>query len=514
MFTPKNIEQLEKRGTTVQEIEKQLTFFQKGFPYTKLVRSASKSDGIEVFDIKQIDELLADYKTKTSGRNIVKFVPASGAASRMFKQLSEFRAAYKMGENNDALFEKKDPQSMFYFFENIRHFAFFDALKKQMELSGKCIETCLKNKNYNEILDALLLDSGLDYLNLPKGLLHFHSYADGVRTALEEHLVEGVGYAESDGTVKLHFTVSPEHLEKFQQLVEQILPKYETKYRVKYDISYSMQKPSTDTIATTLDNQPFLVENGDLLFRPGGHGALIENLNDLKGDLIFIKNIDNVTTDKNRMPTITYKKVIASHLIDLQSKAFEYLKELENTDISEERLTEIFHFSWKQLQISFQHFSSFSREEKRNVAIQKLNRPIRICGMVRNEGEPGGGPFWTKNSNNEISLQIVESSQVNPTNPQQQEVLQMASHFNPVDLVCGVRNYKGELFDLKNYIDPETGFISEKSFGDKTLKALELPGLWNGAMADWITVFVEVPIAVFSPVKTVNDLLRREHQNV
>ncbi|MCL2413556.1 MAG: DUF4301 family protein, partial [Bacteroidales bacterium] len=379
---------------------------------------------------------------------------------------------------------------------------------------GKCIETCLENKDYNEILDTLLLNSGLDYLNLPKGLLLFHKYKDSVRTALEEHLVEGVGYAESDGTVKLQFTVSPEHLEKFQHLVEQILPHYESKYRVRYNISYSVQKSSTDTIAVTMDNQPFLDENGNLLFRPGGHGALIENLSDLKGDLIFIKNIDNVTTDKNRMPTLTYKKVIASYLIDLQNKMFDCLKKLENTSISEELLTEIFHFSWKQLHIAFENFDSLSREEKRKLLIEKLNRPIRICGMVRNEGEPGGGPFWTQNTRGEISLQIVESSQIDPKNPQQQNLLKLASHFNPVDLVCGVRNYKGELFDLKKYIDQETGFISEKSSGGKMLKALELPGLWNGAMADWITIFVEVPIAVFSPVKTVNDLLRREHQNI
>jgi hypothetical protein len=514
MFTPQNLEQLEKREITTQEIEKQLAFFVKGFPYTKLVRSASKNDGIEAFDIKQIDELLANYKTKTAGRNIIKFVPASGAASRMFKQLSEFRAAYKPNQNNSALFEKKDPQSMHYFFENIREFAFFDTLKNVMKEAGKSLETCLEKEEYNEISDALLLNSGMDYMNLPKGLLLFHKYADSVRTALEEHLVEGSGYAASDGIVKLHFTVSPEHLEKFKQLVDQILPTYEAKYHVKYDISYSVQKPCTDTIAATLDNKLFLTESGDLLFRPGGHGALIENLNDLKGDLIFIKNIDNVTTDKNRVPTITYKKVIASYLIDLQNKTFDYLKKLENTDISEELLTEIFHFSWKQLLIAFNHFSSLPREEKRQILIQKLNRPIRICGMVKNEGEPGGGPFWTKNSKDEISLQIVESSQIDPKNPQQQDVSKMATHFNPVDLICGVRNYKGELFDLKSYIDPETGFISEKSLDGKTLKALELPGLWNGAMADWITIFVEVPIAVFSPVKTINDLLRREHQNI
>jgi hypothetical protein len=514
MFTQKNLEQLEKYGITPQDVEKQLAFFEKGFPYTKLIRSASKNDGIEVFDIKQIDELLANYKTKTAGRDIIKFVPASGAASRMFKLLSEFRAAFKPNQNNSALLEKRDPQSMYYYFENIREFAFFDELKKTMNDNGKSIETCLEKEDYNEILDVLLESSGMNYLNLPKGLLLFHKYADSIRTALEEHLVEGAGYATSDGLVKIQFTVSPEHLDDFKHLVNQILPTYETKYHVKYDISYSVQKSCTDTIAANLDNTLFLTDNGDLVFRPGGHGALIENLSDLKGDLIFIKNIDNVTTDKNRVPTITYKKVIASLLIDLQKQTFAYLKELENPDISDELLMEFFHFSWKELLIAFEHFSSWSREEKRDVLIKKLNRPMRVCGMVKNEGEPGGGPFWTKNSKNEISLQIVESSQINPNNPQQQDVLKMASHFNPVDLICGVRNYKGELFDLKNYIDHETGFISEKSQGEKTLKALELPGLWNGAMADWITVFVEVPIAVFSPVKTVNDLLRREHQNI
>jgi hypothetical protein len=513
MFTQNNLKQLEKRGITSQEVETQLEFFVKGFPFTKLVRSASKNDGIETFDVKQIDELLSNYKAKTAGRNIIKFVPASGAASRMFKQLCEFRDAYKPNKDNSVLFAKKDPNSMHYFFENIRSFAFYEDLKTTLEGNGDSVETCLEREDYNAILDALLSDFGMDYLNLPKGLLAFHQYSDGVRTALEEHFVEGAGYAASDETVKLHFTVSPEHLEKFKQLVAKILPMYETKFKVKYDISYSLQKPSTDTIAATFDNQPFLTESGDLLFRPGGHGALIENLNDLKGDLIFIKNIDNVTTDKNRVPTITYKKVIASYLIDLQNKMFDYLKMLENTDISEDTITDIFHFSWKQLHIAFNHFEDLSHEEKRQILIQKLNRPIRICGMVKNEGEPGGGPFWTENTKGEISLQIVESSQIDPKNPQQQDVLKMASHFNPVDLVCGVRNYKGELFDLKQYIDFETGFISEKSVGGKTLKALELPGLWNGAMADWITIFVEVPIAIFSPVKTVNDLLRREHQN-
>ncbi|MDR2906791.1 MAG: DUF4301 family protein [Bacteroidales bacterium] len=514
MFTEKNLQQLEKRGITEKDVSLQLDFFTKGFPFMKLVRSASKNDGIVVFDVKQIDDLLAHYQDKTNGRNIIKFVPASGAASRMFKQLCEFREAYKQGEDHVALFAKKDVNSMAYFFENIRQFAFFEDLKNVMERAGKSIEICLELKDYNAVLDALLLENGLDYLNLPKGLLAFHVYANTVRTALEEHLVEGAGYAASEGMVKLHFTVSSEHIDKFKQLVANVLSVYETKFNVKYDISYSVQKPSTDTVAATLDNQLFLTDGGDMVFRPGGHGALIENLNDLKGDLIFIKNIDNVTTDKNRMPTITYKKVIASYLIKLQNKTFEYLKRLEESDISDDVLTEIFHFSWKELLIAFDHFEDLSHDEKRKVLIQKLNRPMRICGMVKNEGEPGGGPFWTENTKGEISLQIVESSQIDPKNLQQQDVLKMASHFNPVDLICGVRNYKGELFDLKQYVDPETGFISEKSMGGKTLKALELPGLWNGAMADWITIFVEVPIAIFSPVKTVNDLLRREHQNV
>lgn len=513
MLTSKNIDQITRQGVSVSDIEKQLACFEKGFPFTKLVRSASKNDGIEVFDVKQIDALLDSYKTKKSGRVLLKFVPASGAASRMFKQLCEFRSAYKIGADNDALWVKKDANSMHYFFEHIRDFAFFDELKDKMEELGKSIETCLETEDYNTILDMLLEEKGLNYLNLPKGLLRFHCYTEGSRTALEEHLVEGAGYAESNGIVKLHFTVSPEHLTKFQQQVSKVLPIYESAFGVKYDISYSLQKGSTDTVAATLDNQLFRTEKGDLLFRPGGHGALIENLNDLKGDLIFIKNIDNVTTDRNRMPTITYKKVVASYLIDLQDKTFCYLKTLENPEITEDVLYEIFHFSWKQLQISFDHFEDLSPREKRDVLIRKLNRPMRICGMVKNEGEPGGGPFWTENTNGEISLQIVESSQIDPKNHQQQDILKTASHFNPVDLICGVRNYKGELFNLKNYVDEETGFISEKSSGSKTLKAMELPGLWNGAMANWITIFVEVPIAIFSPVKTVNDLLRKEHQN-
>ncbi len=512
MLSPKNLEQIKKRGITTAEIDRQLAFFAKGFPFTKLIRSASPKDGIVTFEDLQKKELLSNYEERTKGRDIVKFVPASGAASRMFKQLCEFRTAYANGESLEKLFAKKDSNSMWYFFENIRKFAFFEDLKAVMQNSGKSIESCLSEKDYNAILDALLEDSGLGYLNLPKGLLAFHPYGAHSRTALEEHLVEGAKYAVSNGCVKLHFTVSPEHLEKFKGLVALVSPSYEKEFGVKYDITYSVQKPSTDTVAATLNNEPFLTESGDLLFRPGGHGALIENLNDLNGDIIFIKNIDNVTTDQNREATITYKKLLASYLLELQEELFMYLKELENPNISDDLAVEIFHFAWKDLHIAFKDFQGFTAEDLRELLMPKLNRPIRVCGMVKNEGEPGGGPFWTENTQEEVSLQIVESSQIDAKDPQQQEVLKKASHFNPVDLVCGVRNYKGEQFDLRKYVDPETGFISEKSVGDKTVKALELPGLWNGAMADWITIFVEVPIEIFSPVKTVNDLLRKEHQ--
>ena len=364
------------------------------------------------------------------------------------------------------------------------------------------------------VIDHLVNKSGLDYGSLPKGLLKFHKYNNVSRCALEEHLVEAGHYAKSkDKIAKVHFTVSPEHMERFTGEVEKVRSQYEKELNVKFDISYSIQKPSTDTIAVDMDNKPFREADNTILFRPGGHGALIENLNEIEGDIVFIKNIDNVVPDRLKPETILYKKAIGGLLLKLQSQIFAYLNKMEKSSLVTSEIGNISNFARKKLNITFSEtFSDLSEKKKQDYLFAQLNRPIRICGMVKNEGEPGGGPFWVKNTKGEISLQIVESSQIDVNNPGQKDIMQASTHFNPVDLVCGLSNYKGEQFDLHHYIDPETGFISIKSKNGKNLKAQELPGLWNGAMADWITLFVEVPIITFNPVKTVNDLLRDQHQ--
>jgi len=349
---------------------------------------------------------------------------------------------------------------------------------------------------------------------LPKGLLKFHAYQEGNRLAIEEHLVEGAVYGQDDQKkVHLHFTVSPEHQQKFEEAVAQVKEKYAQKYRVDIRIDFSQQKPATDTLSVDMNNEPFRENDGSLLFRPGGHGALIENLNELEAELIFIKNIDNIVPDKHRQPTYDYKKVIGAYMIEIQEKVFDYLESLEIGNFDEALMDEIFAFMESDL---FIHVPKFIRQkelmEQVDWAYQMLNRPIRVCGMVKNEGEPGGGPFLVTDENGMDSLQIVESSQIDFSNPTQAEIVKNATHFNPVDLVCGVYNFQGEKFDLKEFVDPKTGFISIKSKGGKELKAQELPGLWNGAMADWISLFVEVPIETFNPVKIINDLLRPMHQ--
>ncbi|MCX8012648.1 MAG: DUF4301 family protein, partial [Desulfobacterota bacterium] len=359
----------------------------------------------------------------------------------------------------------------------------------------------------------LLTDLGLTYAQLPKALIKFHTYPDGNRTALEEHLVEAVAYVQDQNKIsRLHFTVSPEHEKLFVQHLKIVKPKYEEKYQVKFQVDFSLQKPSTNTIAVRLDNHPFRDKAGRLVFRPGGHGTLIENLNALNADLIYIKNIDNVTPDRLKDETFLWKKILGGYLVKTQERIFAYLKELENRE-DKKLLKEIFDFTNDELFIlppSNKQLSSL--KNKREFLFKKLNRPIRIGGMVKNQGEPGGGPFWVKGKDEALSLQVVEDAQVDMTSKEQRLIWNQATHFSPVDFVCGVRDYKGDPFDLKKYVDPAAVFISLKSKDGEPLKALELPGLWNGGMADWISIFVEVPLITFTPVKTVNDLLRPEHR--
>ncbi len=453
------------------------------------------------------------YEETSSSLEVLKFVPASGAASRMFKHLFEFREKIRNGENPDILLEDKGFNSVFNFFASIKKFAFYQALKEKIAANNLSIETLLEEKNYGEILDYFLTEKGLNYGNLPKGLLLFHKYENGARLAIEEHLMEGIHYAAGgSGKVKIHFTVSENHKPLFQKAFDELTPKYEKTFGVTFDIDMSIQKSSTDTIAVDMSNEPFRLDDGSILFRPGGHGALIENLNDLSADVIFIKNIDNIVPDKLREPTYFYKKVIGGLLLEVQNQAFKYLEKLEIADVTDEELDEMKTFLERDLQQQItSDFTSFNRMEKIDFFYTIFNRPFRVCGMVKNEGEPGGGPFRVL-KNGEISLQIVESSQIDFSKKDQAEIVKNATHFNPVDLVCATKDFKGNKFNLLSFVDPETGFISSKSKDGRDLKAQELPGLWNGAQANWNTLFVEVPIITFNPVKTINDLLRDQHQ--
>ncbi len=515
MFLQKDIEEFQQLGIDVKTIERQIANFKNGFPFVDLTKPATFKDGITVFDKEQIENYSKIFENTIKNRKVLKFVPASGAASRMFQQLFSFRDRYKKTDKDIQAFESdKSFNSVYRFIAEIKKFPFYNDLKEIMAANRLNIDDCIENRDYATIINYLLDENGLGYGTLPKGLLKFHHYGDYSRTAIEEHLVEAANYAkETDNIASIHFTLSPEHIEKFSIHINSVKEIYEKQFNVQFSITYSIQKPNTDVVAVDINNQFFREADGKILFRPGGHGALIENLNDLKGDIVFIKNIDNIVPDKLKEQTYLYKKVIGGYLISLQQKTFEYLQLLKNEFIDDGKLDEIIEFSAQYLMIRFHDsFEALPRKEKTNYLFSKLHRPMRVCGMVKNEGEPGGGPFWVRNTKGEISLQIVESSQINLNNSGQSQVFKAATHFNPVDLVCGVRNYKGEAFNLKDFIDYSTGFISTKSKDGRNLKAQELPGLWNGAMAEWISIFVEVPIITFNPVKTINDLLRIEHQ--
>jgi hypothetical protein len=492
IFTSQDLDSIAQRGSNPKHVEKQFAFFKTGFDFANINRNVSIGDGIAQFTEQELQKWATSFNLLAQKKEIVKFVPASGAASRMFKDL------YEVLQSNTNILNDK---AIFYL-EKIKDFAFFNDLKEAIEKKEGAFEEVLKDKQSKMPFQYLLEEPGLNYGNLPKGLLKFHKYADAARTALEEHLVESAKYAQmAEGICRLHFTVSPDHLEKFNELVAQVKAKYEKRFGVNYHITYSIQEPSTDTLAAELDNTPFRVQSGNLLFRPGGHGALIANLNQIYADLVFVKNIDNVITEDKLESTIIYKKALAGYLLHLQEKSFEYQGFLAESGFE---LQEIVTFAKNQLMIQFNEENPTQEE-----VLRKLHRPMRICGVVKNVGEPGGGPFWITNRNGETSLQIVESSQIDMKNPEQKAFFASASHFNPVDMFCCYKDVNGKYFELNNYVDPYTGFISEKSYEGRALKAMELPGLWNGAMADWITIFVEVPLSTFNPVKTVFDLLKR-----
>ncbi len=478
MFNQTDLQQLQAKGVSLETIEKQIESFKNGFPFLNIDRAASVGDGIVSLDGEQVQLFAQQYQNAINekGLRIEKFVPASGAATRMFKDIFEAVEGDENSVSKTTL-------------ENIEKFAFH----------GELLEKGVDMTNPKAVLDAIVREP-LAYGAKPKALIKFHSYGADSRTALMEQMVEGALYGESEGVVNIHFTVSPEHLELFNEMVEDARAGLEEKFAVRYNINYSTQKSSTDTLAVDMDNKPFRDSEGKLLFRPAGHGALLENLDAIDADLIYIKTVDNVQPDHRKDDTVSYKKALAWLAISLQERVFEYIRAIDEGDADPEV---VIGFIEANLGYRFGEATNF--DHLREV----LSRPLRVCGMVRNVGEPGGGPFWVKGADGSMSLQIAESSQISP---QQKSLMSDSTHFNPVDLVCMTRDIDGVPYDLGGFTDPTTGFISTKSFQGKQLKAQELPGLWNGAMANWNTAFVEVPLTTFSPVKIITDLLRVEHQ--
>lgn len=511
MFSANDLKQIQARGIRIEDIEQQLAFFREGFPFLNIVKAATAGNGLRRLPAESVDAYAKAYEAASGHLRIMKFVPASGAATRMFQDLFAYLNDLQAGKSPGALAEEKSGKAAAAVLEHIRDFAFYHSLAAAVGKNQ--LDEWVDNGNAASILRAILYHPGLGYGSLPKGLLEFHRYGEKGRTPFEEHLEEAAVYARSsDGYARLHITVSPEHRHGFMALVERVAEGFEREKGLRLQIDFSEQKSSTDTIAVDPDNQPFRNADGSLLFRPAGHGALIENLNGLDADLIFIKNIDNVAPDRLKAETIRYKKALAGVLIEAQERIFHYIR-LLGSPLSPAPLAEVEAFVMNDLcTLMPPAYAELSSIERQAFLRDKLNRPLRVCGMVKNQGEPGGGPFWAQNTDGSISLQIAESAQIDMDNPVQREIARSATHFNPVDLVCATRDQQGNPYDLLRHRDPKTGFISSKSKDGKSLKALELPGLWNGAMSDWNTIFVEVPLETFSPVKTVLDLLRPAHQ--
>ncbi|QDH80796.1 DUF4301 family protein [Echinicola soli] len=496
-------EKISIQGKSLPTVMDQINRFAKGFPYLSIVRPAQATDGVTVLSEGQIKRLGEHYLAQSNSLNIVKFVPASGAASRMFKKLFEFL------DGDGYLAYNQDAEQ---FIKYLKNFPFYEDLDKSLAGIGSYVGLALQDKDFKLIISQFLNNSGLGYGSLPKGLLKFHRYEDHERTPVHEHFVEGLHYGVGKGgKVNLHFTVSKEHLEGFKAECDRVKSLLEKDHKITFEVTFSQQKPSTDTIAVNVDHTPFLKNDGSLLFRPGGHGALLSNLAEIDGDLIYIKNIDNVAGERASLISKEYKMAMGGLLLTIQQQIFDYLDALhEGRDGVKE---EIEDFLQRELCVVLpENYWHSSLLEQRSFLVGKLERPIRVCGMVRNTGEPGGGPFWAKNPDGTVSLQIVEKAQIDPE--KQDALLTESTHFNPVDLVCSIKRRDGSNFSLHQFTDQEAGLISEKSLNGKALKALELPGLWNGAMSDWNTIFVEVPLETFTPVKTINDLLRAEHQPV
>jgi uncharacterized protein YecE (DUF72 family) len=514
MFSEKDINQIHDKGITLDQVNAQIKRLKNGMSYSNLVSAATIGKGIEQYDEKETQEFIKLYEARQDNLSIVKFVPASGAATRMFKFLFQFLKKFNPSKESIEDYAEKSSDALIKsFWEHFDAFPFFkDVLHRSKQIHPD-FENLTDAEKCFQFVKTMLDEDQLNYSFFPKGLLPFHKYDDNAITAFQEHLFESSIYASSKGIANLHFTVSKHHHKYFSEELNRIKKEIEAQTNTTFNVSFSYQKEATETLALTTDGEVGRNPDGSILFRPAGHGALLENLNDLDHDIVFVKNIDNIVVQDINREVSNYKKLLAGVLLEAQEKVFSYLNKLDASNLSEADFKVMLLFLRYRLNIPINiDFEALTDEEKTKYLKEKLNRPLRVCGMVKNQGEPGGGPFWVKDKNGKISLQVVEFAQIDFRRKNQQSLVYKATHFNPTDLVCGVKNYKGEKFNLKEYVDPEAAFITMKTQNGIDIKALELPGLWNGSMADWNSIFVEVPLETFNPVKTVNDLLKPAHQ--
>jgi hypothetical protein len=519
VFTPADEQTLRERGVSLQEARRQLHLLERSTGYQDLVRSCTVGDGIDRIPVEEHAGLIARHADAATAGRFVKFVPASGAASRMFRSLLHFQRGDGRDADGATILRQvgegsPEARELAVFLRELVRFPFYGELKETVRRRGHDLDALVRDDEFRPILDALLAADGMNYAGRPKALLAFHRDAESARTPFEEHLVEAAHYARAgNGECRLHFTVSPEHRAALETLASGASLRQSAEPAARFEIEFTVQKPSTDTLVGSRDGGALRDEEGHLRFRPGGHGALIENLNDLQADLVFVKNIDNVQPDHLKRATLDWKRILAGYLVSLQDEVFRYLDLMRRPEPSDAIIEEAAGFAMDRLHIDLEgHPAPDTFQCRRALLLDRLNRPLRVCGVVRNTGEPGGGPFWVRGRDGLLTLQIVETAQIDPSDEQRQLILNSSTHFNPVDLVCGVSDSSGKQFDLTQFIDRDAVIVTGKSEDGREIRALELPGLWNGAMADSITVFVEVPIETFSPVKTVLDLLRDEHQ--
>lgn len=515
-FTAADLERLAARGIPREEAERQLALLREPPPPRALDRPCVVGDGVERIAEHERTALSEAGRLAAEQGRLSKLVPASGAASRMFRPLVAALGSGWEGSRDSiqkaAEAGNADARALLRFLDEIDAFAFADDLRSELAFEGYDLDLLASSGAGREILEALLGKEGMRYADLPKALLKFHRYGSGARTPLEEHLVEAAATVrDAKGTARVHFTVSDEHVEAFAEKLREVEAAYGRDLSAVFECGFSVQKPSTDTIALTEEGEPFRDEHGALVFRPAGHGALIENLADLGADVVFLKNIDNVVPDRLKGPTLEWKRVLAGYLVTVQRDVFLRVARLRSPAIEPPHLEEAAAFARSRFGIETD--PGAGKDDLRKAILDSLERPIRVCGVVVNQGEPGGGPYWARRAAGGSSRQIVESAEVDLDDPGQKTIFQGATHFNPVDLVCGLRDVDGNSFDLHRFVDPSAVFVTTKSYAGRTLRALERPGLWNGAMAFWNTLFVEVPIDTFAPVKTVFDLLRVEHRN-